>query len=282
MGRSTEPFRKAANRAVAAVGCLMALLAPPPLPAARSASDRERERFLEQAAIGRARTLAEGVTAPLRATLTLDGVSHDAHIQRVDADLKVHRTRTRAYASYLDCYRFNIAAYRLDRLIDLNMVPVSVPRRYRGRRSAVTWWVDDVLMSGAKRYQERIPPRDPVGFADQNYQADIFHQLTSNTDPNLGNYLIDETWRLWLIDFTRAFRRQRELLEPRLVERIDRRVYDGLRALTFDQLRRETSPHLTRDEAQAVMVRRDAILELLQARIARHGEAAVICDLPGH
>ena len=282
MKRSASPFPSLAGRFGATAVCLLALLAASPLPAARSEADRDRERFLEEARIEKVRTLTVGVTSPLRATLTLDGLTHDAHIQRVDLNLKNYRTKGRAYASYLDCYRFNIAAYRLDRLLDLNMVPVSVERKYRGRKAAVTWWVDDVLMSDADRYQDEIQPPDPERWQDQRFQTKIFNQLVCNTDPNLGNFLIAEGWRLWMVDFTRAFRRQRRLLEPLLVQRIDRRVYEGLRAMTWEELRRETDPYLTRDEARAVMARREAILELLAAKIAAKGEAAVICDRPGH
>ena len=137
-------------------------------------------------------------------------------------------------------------------------------------------------MSDADRYEKGIPPPDIDRWNDQKNQARIFNQLISNQDPNLGNVLIGEDWRLWLIDFTRAFRRLHELQEARAVRRIDRRFYNGLRALTAAALERETAPYLTRYERHALMARRDAILDILQRRIASRGEAAVICDLPGH
>jgi len=34
----------------------------------------------------------------------------------------------------------------------------------------------------------------------------LFDQLIYNTDRNLGNLLIDKSWRLWMIDHTRAFK----------------------------------------------------------------------------
>jgi hypothetical protein len=162
------------------------------------------------------------------------------------------------------------------------MVPVSVERTYRRRDAAFTWWVDDVLMTDAERYQRKIPPPDIVSWNDQKHQVRVFNQLIFNEDPNLGNYLIGSDWRLWMVDFTRAFRRHRELQEPHLLQRIDRRLYDGLRSLTLEALRRETAPHLTRPEMRAVMARRDLILGVFATRIAAQGEAAVVCDLPGH
>jgi hypothetical protein len=84
------------------------------------------------------------------------------------------------------------------------------------------------------------------------------------------------------VDFTRAFRVQRQLQEPGLLQRVDRRLYDGLRALDREALKIETDRHLSGPERNAVMARRDLILAVLTERIATRGEAAVICDLPGH
>lgn len=281
MTRSKPPPSRARRLPIAVV-FLLPMMAAAPLAAERSEQDRQREEFLSQAQLVRTETIEVGVTAPLRATLTHEGFTHDAHIQRIDANLKNFTTKGRVYASFIDSFRFNIAAYRLDRLLDLDMVPVSVQRRYRGRRAAFTWWVDDVLMTDAKRFEDQIPAPDGARWRDQKLQTKIFNELVYNMDPNLGNFLIDKDWRLWMIDFSRAFRRRRELREPRNVQRIDRRLYDGLRGLTYEELRSETTPHLTKDEARAVMARRDAILDLLAAKIAANGEAAVICDLPGH
>ncbi len=282
MRPSKDPLPRRWLPVIAALLCCLSVSAPATLDAARTSLDLEREEFLRKAEIERTETLKVGVTAPLRATLSRDGLTHDAHIQRVDIQLKRFETTHHTYANFRDCYKFNIAAYRLDRLLGLNMVPVSVERKVRRTKAAVTWWVDDVMMSDADRYEKGIPPPDIDRWNDQKDQARIFNQLICNQDPNLGNFLIGKDWRLWLIDFTRSFRRLMKLQEARAVQRVDRRLYNGLRALDLEALERETAPYLTRYEMGAVMARRDAILQVLAARIAARGEAAVVCDLPGH
>ena len=194
----------------------------------------------------------------------------------------IHETAVGSEISFRDCYKFNVAAYRLDRLIGLDMVPVSVERKVRGKPAAITWWIDDVLMSLRERYSRRTPIPDIRLWNDQRYQARTFNQLIYNTDPHLGNHIIDKSWKLWMIDFTRAFRTFRKLYSVKDLDKIDRRFYDGLRRLTAESLEAATTPYLEKREQKAVLIRRDLLLEHFDARIAAEGEHAVICTLPGH
>ena len=124
-------------------------------------TDAEKEDFLRRAEIIRLERLRIGVTHSRRATLSLDGRLHDAHVQTVDVLKHETRVRGRTGPALRDCYRFNIAAYRLDRMLGLGMVPVSVERVVEGEQAAVTWWVDDVLMMERDRVERGIPPERP-------------------------------------------------------------------------------------------------------------------------
>ena len=118
-------------------------------------------RSFQSAEIIRLERLRIGVTHSRRATLSLDGRLHDAHVQTVDVLKHETRVRGRTEPALRDCYRFNIAAYRLDRMLGLGMVPVSVERVVEGEQAAVTWWVDDVLMMERDRVERGIPPERP-------------------------------------------------------------------------------------------------------------------------
>jgi hypothetical protein len=48
-----------------------------------------------------------------------------------------------------------VNAYRIDRLIKLNMVAVAVARRYNGKPAAFSWWVDDVKGDELQRIEEK-------------------------------------------------------------------------------------------------------------------------------
>ena len=68
--RSKDLLPRARPAAIAAACCLLAAVAAAPLAGQRSASDLEREEFLEHGDIGQIKVLSVGVTEPLRATLS--------------------------------------------------------------------------------------------------------------------------------------------------------------------------------------------------------------------
>ena len=111
--------------------------------------------------------------------------------------------------------------------------------------------------------------------------ARIFTELIYNTDPNLGNFLITNNWKLHLIDFTRAFRIFDSLREPlNITPRIDRRLYDGLRDLEKTRLEEIMDGLIDGGAINGILSRRDLILEILDTYIAEKSRDAVIYDVP--
>ncbi|MBA3885815.1 MAG: hypothetical protein H0X67_08790 [Acidobacteria bacterium] len=224
----------------------------------------EQEAFLANARVVRTRGVATGVTATLRATLTDGRVTHDASIQRVD-EFKARFEGLRGTEfNFRDTWRHNVAAYRLDRLLDLGMIPPSVERNYHGKPAAFTWWVDDVLMDEAARLKKKIPAPDSRRWYEQMWHVRLFDQLIYNVDRNLGNLLIDTEWRIWMIDHSRAFR----LFDtPRALENIaqcDRAVFERLKALDAPTLSATMRGYLTSPEMSAMLKRRDVIVQHLE------------------
>ena len=147
-----------------------------------------------------------GVTNSQRATLDDGQRKHDAHIQTVDISKNSFQTLRGTELNFRDSYKFNMAAYELDKLLDLNMVPVSVERKVGGQQAAVTWWVDDAMMTELDRQKKKAQSPDLPSWNKQMYVCRVFDQLIYNTDRNLGNLVITKDWNIWMIDHTRAFR----------------------------------------------------------------------------
>lgn len=241
-------------------------------------SDARQEQFLLEAQIGTLREVGTGTTGTRRAELSDGVVTHDAHVQTVDESRARFEGERGVELNFTDSYKFNIAAYRLDRLLGLNMVPVSVERRVMGVSAAVTWWVDNVQMVLLDFDQDKDPPPDLIDWNQQMYHLRLFKELTYNTDPNQGNFLITDDWKVKMIDFTRAFRINNTLRQPEDLEgiRIDRQVWDGLRSLSFETLTDVMGDLLTERQVQALLDRRDLIVQGLQERIDQTSEPAVI------
>src|SRR4051794_31268609 len=89
-------------------------------------SDADREALLRGGAVVSVKDIGEGVTKPIRAELSWKGGTHAAQIQRVDRQLPDFFGGDGTILPMRDCWRFNVAAYHVDRLLQLNMVPVTV------------------------------------------------------------------------------------------------------------------------------------------------------------
>ena len=162
--------------------------------------------------------------------------------------------------NFKDSWRFNVAAYRIDRLLSLGMIPATVERRHNGRSGSFTWWVDDVLMDEQERYRQKRPVPNTNDWNEQMWITRLFDQLIANVDRNLGNLLIDKSYNIWMIDHSRAFRLNKDLLSPQNLSRVDRVVLDRLRQLDPDGLKRAAGDYLNDGEIDALLNRRDRIV----------------------
>jgi hypothetical protein len=244
----------------------------------------EMEGLLLKGRIADRKGSPRGVTDAYRVTLSDGQRMHDAQVQNVD----IFRDRFEVTPKYTefnfrDTYRYNIAAYRLARLIGLDNVPMSVPRMVDAKQAAVTWWIDDVAMNEGARL--KLSARDRLGPNPSRTNAYIhilrvFDELIQNRDRNAGNLLWTKDWTMWMIDHTRAFRTDPALRNPKLLERCERSLFAGMRALTREAITAAMGDNLLQPEVDALIARRDHIVKLFEEKIEKSGEAAVLYTLP--
>ncbi len=239
----------------------------------------EIEDFLTTAELGRRRGLPVGVTAPSRTTLTKGSLRHDAAIQTVDAATPNFQSLRRTDAALLDSWKFNVAGYELAKMLSLNMVPPYVERNVSGQPASLSWWVDDAMMERERNRRKIVPPQG-LKWLGEMHAVRIFRQLIYDTDPNQTNLLITKDWRIWLIDFTRAFRESRQLADPRDLVKCDRTLLARLRQLSRDALDAKLGRWLIGSQIDALLARRDLIVAFFDREVAAKGDAAVLYDLP--
>ena len=153
--------------------------APAPTPAL---SPEAMEAFLLKARVSNLRDAGSGVTNSRRATLTDGQLTHDAHIQTVDIAQQVFESGRNTELNFKDTYRYNIAGYRVAKLVGLTTVPMSVERAVEGKPAAVTWWVDDVQMDEKDRMKTKAQGPDPVRTIKQIQIMRIWDELIQNRD----------------------------------------------------------------------------------------------------
>jgi len=237
------------------------------------------ERFLATARIIEIEDIPVGITRPERATLELDGVRHDAAFKEVDEPPKPGGTRMddgTVIASLQDSFRLEIAAYVVDRIIGLGMVPATVERKIRGHSGSLQWWVSGVTET--ERVRARRMPPDLDAWDQEVQKFLLFDELICNIDRNSGNLMISDDFHIRLIDHSRSFPNLTELRNPDRLKRFSRSLLDGLERLELDDLRgRLVVPrYLLAGQVAAIIARRDLILELARQRVAELGEDAVL------
>ena len=234
------------------------------------------KQFLMTAKVVNSREAAKGITHTQRLTLSDGTITHDASFQSIDEHKPVKQLAMGTELNFVDSYKYNIAAYALAELIGMdNMLPVYVERKWKGETGSLSWWLP-VKMDEAERHKQKLTAPDADAWNNQMYKIRVFDQLVSDSDPNLTNVLIGENWKIWRIDFSRAFRLNKELKNPEDLVRCDRQLLEKLKGLDANALTEKTAHYLTKDEVKAVMARRDKIVAQFQKMIAEKGENEVL------
>ena len=237
----------------------------------------EREAFLLKASV-----VTDAPTdgkLSWRATLDDGTRRHDASVVTEDGSGPTRRN-----------YRFNVAAYELDKLLGLNLVVPSVERLVNGRPASVIWWVDNFAMNELDRRRKGIDPPESDRWGRQVQAVRVFDELISNTYRDTApplylntvwdNLLITTDWSIWLTDHTGAFRTRQELQDRDSLVRCPRTMLGRLRTLNNHLLQQALGRYLSSQQLDALEVRRVLLVRHFDHQIERKGEADVLYDLP--
>jgi hypothetical protein len=226
---------------------------------------KEIEEYLKTAEVLKVEEIGLGVTKPKRATLAPGG----------PVDRMAWKTiRPGIHGGFWESYKSEIAAYELDKLLGLGMIPPTVERRVNGDAGAAVMWA-----SPTKSFKDLggPPSAPPAHFERWNRQlirAKMFDNLIYNKDPNLGNWLVDPAWNLILIDHTRSFTNGTKMAH--VMSRIDAELWERMKALTEDTLTASLKDWLGKGEIREILKRRDKMAEVIDQMVKEKGEAAVL------
>ncbi len=245
--------------------------------------EREKwEDFLQNAEVVEQNQMVsrEAVTSPWVLTLEKDGVRKKALWKNPEGLMK----------GFLENWKWEIAAYRLDKYLGLIMVPPTVERRFRGDRGSCQLWVD-AKMSLKEKMEKNIdtPSYKVFPWNRALFLQRAFDNLIANEDRHQNQYLITEDWRMILIDHSRTFRTSKKFTSnliysekgkesKYLMKELPRAFYEKLKALNQEIIAEVVGEYLTEKEAEAVLMRKDLMIQWIEDRIKQFGEDKVLYD----
>ena len=218
------------------------------------------EAHLKRASVERIEEIGTGVTRPRRAYLS-------PREPVASATWKVLPPGRRS--GYWESYKSEIAAYELDKILGMGMVPPTVERKYDGVTGSAQLWVEHCSLL---RDNDTTKAPNPGAWNKQVYRQRVWDNLTANIDRNQGNLLMDQAWNLILIDHSRAFTAAMTMPFP--MTKIDKEFYTKLKALDEATLKERVGKWLF-DGPKPILKRRDKIIEHFDKLIAQYNEAAV-------
>jgi hypothetical protein len=155
------------------------------------------------------------------------------------------------YRGFQQSFYGEIAAYELDKLLKMNMVPPTVERQLQGANGAAQLWVENVVdaVDAAPSEENR------VRWESQLVRMTMFDNLIGNRARNLRNMLRDTSWNLMLVDHTWAFGTDTGLHQQ--LKRIDADYWAKIEGLTRAQLDAALRRSLDPEQIGAILDRRE-------------------------
>jgi len=238
------------------------------------------EEFLKTAEITGQEQMGgrEAVTNPWELTIEKDGIIRNALWKNPEGRQK----------GFLEGWKWEIAAYRLDKLLGLNMVPPTVEKRFKDDRGSCQLWIES-KMDLKEKVEKKIkcPSYKLFHWNRAIYLQRAFDNLIANEDRHQKQILITDDWRMILIDHSRSFRTSKKFIKkliytekhkegPKIMKELPRDFVENLKTLTFESIKDVVGEYLTDNEINAVLVRRDLILKEIDKRIKEFGEDKVL------
>ena len=228
-------------------------------------TDDELEQFLRTADIVAIEDVGEGVTEPLHVELEQDGIK----IAAIFKDVNFREKRKgRRIEKIGDRWHYEVAAYGIDRLLGLELVPVTVARTIDGKEGSLQLWVKG-LVNQIEILEQDLEVGGWCPMGRQQELIKVFDALIYNQDRTQQNMTYNNRyWRAILIDHSRSFETNSRIPDavkksPYLVVRPA--VAKRLAELTEENLEVATRGYLKEIQVRKILARRDRLLKSYMA-----------------
>jgi len=175
--------------------------------------------------------------------------------------------RTRPNASGGDSYKYVLASYELDKMLDLNLVPPTVERKIAKNKGSLMLFLEPPVISEEDRRQKNLIPPDPDRFTKTINDLVVFEHLiffpSLCTQRDLGNILIQTelNWKVWMVDLSEAFAPAANLIPGCEIAECSDNLFSKLENLSKDGIQARLGSYLNKKEITALLVRKDLIIK---------------------
>jgi hypothetical protein len=217
------------------------------------------------------------VTKPWKITLKQDDITRDALWKDIEG----------WHGGFLENWRYEIAAYLLDKYLELNMIPPTVERVVMSKRGSCQLWVEyKMSLKESIKQQATVPRGYLISWNKATYLQRAFDNLIANEDRHQGNILITKDWCMILIDHSRSFRSiktsKKELIflfeneETKYFIMLPKAFIEKIKTLDFMLLKDIAGKYLKTAEIKAIIARKELILNEIDRLIKKYGEDKVL------
>lgn len=230
---------------------------------------KEMENYLRTAKIiSIDKDESAGRTAPWRINLDDGKVRRRGHFK--------HLNRPRP--SFLaDSYKYEIAAYELDKLLDLNIVPPVVKRKIEGTEGSLQLYLEDCINEN-ERKRRNIEPPDSESFKNTLEVINVYENLVYDEDcfDSADTLIHISDWKVCRVDFSMAFSPTPELIPGCRITQCSKKFYQNLLKLDSEAVKAKLKSYLNEEEIEALLKRKNIIIEKIQQLIEEKGEESVL------
>jgi hypothetical protein len=175
-----------------------------------------------------------------------------------------------------DSYKYDIAAYELTKLLEVDMIPPVVEREIEGRKGTLQVFLENCIRE-KDRKRKKLEPPNPTTFSNSLEEVKVLENLTYDECQDADDlYIHRDDWRVCRVDFSEAFAPVPELLPGCNITVCSRRFYEGLLKLDEGTVKSALERYLSIEEIGALLIRKGLLIEKIKALICDKGEDAVL------
>ncbi len=175
-----------------------------------------------------------------------------------------------------ESYKYELAAYALDKLLDFQRIPPTIEREIKGFKGSLQMRVEN-CMGLDEQQMKNISPPDSLVLENALEEINVFENLVYAERQELDDILIQkDNWKIYRVDFSQAFEPAPSLIPGQEITRCSIKLYKGLQELSDSVIEVRLKPYLNEEEISALLKRKTLIIKKIQELIAKKGKEAIL------